>query len=46
VANSRLKNWIAYHSAMLMLEAAENRDGRLPAMAPLVRSLAHAVGYQ
>lgn len=44
VANARLKSWIAYHSAMLMLEAAESRDGRLPAMAPLVRSLADAVG--
>ncbi|MGI8517626.1 MAG: phosphotransferase [Acidimicrobiia bacterium] len=43
VAYARLKSWIAYHSAMLMLEAAESRDGRLPAMAPLVRSLADAV---
>jgi len=43
VASARLKRWIAYHSAMLMLEAAESRDGRLPAMAPLVRSLADAV---
>ena len=45
VTNTRLKSWIAYHSAMMMLEAAENRDGKLPAMAPMVRSLADAVGY-
>ena len=38
VTNTRLKSWIAYHSAMMMLEAAENRDGKLPAMAPMVRS--------
>lgn len=46
VTQTRLKRWIAYHSAMLMLEAAESRDGKLQAMAPLVRSLADAVGYR
>lgn len=46
VTQARLKSWIAYHSAMMMLEAAESRDGRLHAMAPLVRSLADAVGYR
>ncbi|MGQ0847752.1 MAG: phosphotransferase [Actinomycetota bacterium] len=45
VSANRLKNWIAYHAAMLMLDAAEKRDGRLHDMAPLVRSLADAVGY-
>lgn len=45
VTNSRLKSWIAYHSAMMMLEAAESRDGNLRGMAPMVRSLADAVGF-
>jgi hypothetical protein len=44
VSATRLKSWIAYHSAMLMLEAAEKRDGRLQDMAPLVADLAEAVG--
>jgi thiamine kinase-like enzyme len=44
VSATRLKSWIAYHSAMLMLEAAEKRDGRLQDMAPLVADLAAAVG--
>ena len=44
VSATRLKSWIAYHSAMLMLEAAENRDGRLHDMAPLVAALGDAVG--
>lgn len=43
VTGDRLKSWIAYHSAMMMLDAAESRDGLLPGMAPLVRSLADAV---
>jgi aminoglycoside phosphotransferase (APT) family kinase protein len=46
VAPSRLRSWIAYHAAMLMLEAAEKRDGRLYDLAPLVRSMADAVGYR
>jgi hypothetical protein len=44
VSATRLKSWIAYHSAMLMLEAAEKRDGRLQDLAPLVADLADAVG--
>jgi aminoglycoside phosphotransferase (APT) family kinase protein len=46
VSAGRLRAWIAYHSAMLMLDAAEKRDGRLYDLAPLVRSLAEAVGYR
>jgi aminoglycoside phosphotransferase (APT) family kinase protein len=46
VSAGRLRAWIAYHSAMLMLDAAEKRDGRLYDLAPLVRSLADAVGYR
>ena len=44
VSATRLKSWIAYHSAMLMLDAAENRDGRLHDLAPLVDALRDAVG--
>lgn len=44
VSATRLRSWIAYHSAMLMLEAAEKRDGRLQDLAPLVADLADAVG--
>ncbi|MGH8927419.1 MAG: phosphotransferase [Acidimicrobiia bacterium] len=46
VSAGRLRSWIAYHSAMMMLEAAEKRDGRLHDLAPLVRSMAEAVGYR
>lgn len=46
VSPSRLRSWIAYHAAMLMLDAAEKREGRLYDLAPLVRSLAEAVGYR
>jgi len=45
VSASRLSSWIAYHSAMIMLEAAETRGGRLYDLAPLVRSMADAVDY-
>lgn len=44
VSNTRLRSWVAYHSAMLMLEAAENRDGRLQDLAPMVNALTEAVG--
>ena len=40
----RLLPWIAYHSSMMMLEAAERRDGRLGDLAYLVDDLARAVG--
>lgn len=46
VSANRLRSWIAYHAAMMMLDAAEKRDGRLYDLAPLVRSLADAVGYR
>jgi aminoglycoside phosphotransferase (APT) family kinase protein len=39
-----LQPWVAYHAAMLMLDAAENRDGRLHDLAPLGAALAEAVG--
>jgi hypothetical protein len=46
VSAGRLRSWIAYHASMMMLDAAEKRDGRLYDLAPLVRSLADAVGYR
>ena len=46
VSKERLRSWIAYHSAMIMLDAAETRDGRLSDLAPLVRSMADAVGFR
>jgi aminoglycoside phosphotransferase (APT) family kinase protein len=46
VSRERLRSWIAYHSAMIMLEAAETRDGRLADLAPMVRSMADAVGFR
>ncbi len=45
VSAARLRPWIAYHAAMIMLDAAEKRDGRLHDLAPLVRAMADAVGY-
>ena len=42
----RLQSWIAYHAAMIMLDAAETRDGRLYDLAPLVRSMADAVDFR
>ncbi|HKX76139.1 MAG TPA: aminoglycoside phosphotransferase family protein [Acidimicrobiia bacterium] len=45
VSAARLRPWIAYHAAMIMLDAAEKRDGRLHDLAPMVRSMADAVGY-
>lgn len=41
---SRLRPWIAYHAAMSMLEAAEQREGRLGDLSYLVDDLAAAVG--
>lgn len=46
VSAARLRSWIAYHSAMMMLDAAETRGGRLYDLAPLVRSMADAVDYR
>ena len=45
VETERLQSWIAYHSAMIMLDAAETRGGRLYDLAPLVRSMAEAVDF-
>ncbi len=39
----RLRPWIAYHAAMMLLDAAEQRDGRLGDLAYLVDDLAAAV---
>ncbi len=39
----RLLPWIAYHSSMMMLEAAERRDGRLGDLSYLVDDLSRAV---
>jgi hypothetical protein len=41
---TRLRPWIAYHAAMAMLEAAEQRDGRLGDLAYLVQDLSTSVG--
>lgn len=40
---TRLQPWIAYHSAMAMLDAAERRDGRLGDLQYLVDDLTAAV---
>lgn len=40
---SRYRSWVAYHSAMMMLEAAEMRDGRLGDLSYLVDDLTEAV---
>jgi aminoglycoside phosphotransferase (APT) family kinase protein len=40
---SRYRSWVAYHSAMMMLEAAEVREGRLGDLSYLVDDLTDAV---
>lgn len=40
---SRYRSWVAYHSAMMMLEAAEVREGRLGDLHYLVDDLTEAV---
>ncbi|MFZ0626637.1 MAG: aminoglycoside phosphotransferase family protein [Acidimicrobiia bacterium] len=40
---SRYRPWVAYHSAMMMLEAAEVREGRLGDLSYLVDDLSSAV---
>ncbi len=40
---SRYRSWVAYHSAMLMLDAAEVREGRLGDLSYLVDDLTEAV---
>lgn len=40
---SRYRSWVAYHSAMMMLEAAEVREGRLGDLHYLVGDLTDAV---
>ena len=40
---SRYRSWVAYHSAMMMLDAAEMRDGRLGDLSYLVNDLTEAV---
>lgn len=40
---SRYRSWVAYHSAMMMLDAAEIRDGRLGDLSYLVEDLTEAV---
>ena len=40
---SRYRPWVAYHSAMMMLEAAEVREGRLGDLSYLVEDLTEAV---
>lgn len=40
---ARLKSWIAYHAAMTMLDAAEQRDGRLGDLGYLVDDLGSAI---
>lgn len=39
----RLNPWIAYHASMMMLDAAEKRDGRLGDLSYLVDDLANAI---
>jgi aminoglycoside phosphotransferase (APT) family kinase protein len=39
----RLNPWIAYHASMMMLDAAEKRDGRLGDLNYLVDDLANAI---
>ena len=40
---SRYRSWVAYHAAMMMLEAAEQRDGRLGDLSYLLDDLTEAV---
>lgn len=40
---SRYRSWVAYHSAMMMLDAAEVREGRLGDLSYLVDDLTEAV---
>lgn len=40
---SRYRSWVAYHSAMMMLDAAEQREGRLGDLHYLVSDLTEAV---
>jgi aminoglycoside phosphotransferase (APT) family kinase protein len=40
---SRYRSWVAYHSAMMMLDAAEVREGRLGDLHYLVNDLTEAV---
>jgi aminoglycoside phosphotransferase (APT) family kinase protein len=40
---SRYRSWVAYHSAMMMLDAAETREGRLGDLHYLVNDLTEAV---
>lgn len=40
---SRYRSWVAYHAAMMMLDAAEVREGRLGDLSWLVDDLADAV---
>ena len=40
---SRYRSWVAYHSAMMMLDAAEQREGRLGDLHYLVDDLTEAV---
>ncbi len=40
---SRYRSWVAYHAAMMMLDAAEVRDGRLGDLSYLVNDLTEAV---
>ncbi|HEU5113678.1 MAG TPA: hypothetical protein VFU96_10205, partial [Acidimicrobiia bacterium] len=40
---SRYRPWVAYHAAMMMLEAAEVREGRLGDLGYLVDDLTEAV---
>lgn len=40
---SRYRSWVAYHAAMMMLDAAEIRDGRLGDLGYLVDDLSEAV---
>ncbi|HUG32252.1 MAG TPA: aminoglycoside phosphotransferase family protein [Acidimicrobiia bacterium] len=40
---SRYRSWVAYHSAMMMLDAAEVREGRLGDLQYLVSDLTEAV---
>jgi hypothetical protein len=40
---SSYRPWVAYHSAMMMLEAAELREGKLGDLSYLVDDLTEAV---
>jgi aminoglycoside phosphotransferase (APT) family kinase protein len=43
LAESRYRSWVAYHAAMMMLDAAEIREGRLGDLSYLVDDLREAV---